>query len=614
METVVLNEETFTVSSPISVTINIFSFDKVLERSVSYTKKIVLPLSEQLILLIGNSQSYQSKSDIPYINIQAKYVSDGTEILNGIAQITSIKKQVEFNIFELPISFFDRIKGKKLYELQYLTNSSFHASDIDSFRTNTTGILCPVLDWGLMDELTLNSDFYLPSFSYREIIEEIFIYSGFSYEAEVFSDEYLNSIIIPFSNPELKYPAVFNQQWDFYVLKVSSDSSFTAEQIITYQGIVSEGSQGIFDAGLTGLQMPTLGVTGDYIQTTVTATLRFEATGSAGNSFYWRLILNRSSVESTLDEDLRTMVAGGLGGDVELSATVDLRDGDQVYVKYVPNSGTPTLTVSGGFGFIKAESTGKVFDNYMFFNYLLPDITMDEIISDFIKSFGIIITEERNNLLIRTLEDIIKDRSQAKDWTDKFDSQEELILSAPYSQENYFEYQDNTDEELGKGSISISDVKLSPESTLYTSIFGNAPYKTNLFVNTAFLNVYDADSVDRSDFANEPGLRRLVIREKKSSENLVTFDATLRGDYYVALFDQPDEDTSAGFDTILSLFYPSISEALNNYKGVKRYYNLNQIDINNKPIIIFDMDAYFLIKKIDFVKNKKSKVEMFKLP
>jgi hypothetical protein len=605
---IVIDDQIIQTDLVVAVNISGYDFNNLLQRKVSFTSTIKIVKNENSLKLLGLPANYQSKGNVVYTKVRAKYIQDGVQLIDGFIFVKKVSNQIELNIFDAPISFLNELKNYNLYQLQYLTDSAYSVPEI----TNTTGVLKPVISWGGSGPDFL-SPFDLPSFSYSEIINNIIDYLGYTKSGDIFDDPQFERLIIPYSRDRWEYPDELKKEWGFFVLKVSPNTAFTTATKISYQGMVSEGSFNPYNATNSMILIPTLGASGDFLEFELSASLRFEASGSVGNDFYFRLVLNRGMSETFLDEDLRTMTAPGLGGDVSLSATVELREGDEVYVKYYPNTGTPTITVPGGFGSFDGRHTGKVYDSFVFWNYLLPDLSFKDLFDDFIIRFALIIKEKNNELFFKSLQQIINDKHLAVDWTTKRAGEADINFVTNLTQINNFNYNDEVGNGLGKGFISVNNENLSLESDLVNSIFSNTDFRTLSITKRAYIPVFDVDATDRADFSGSPGLRLLYRRNRLTKESPFIPDANSQ----VAVFEHPSGETvGAGWGRFISRYYSAFELALNNYKEVTMFYNLDVNDMSGFDVhkLVFDNDAYYLVKQIsNFVPNRPTKVIMLKV-
>lgn len=485
----------------IATTIEPFNVKDLTKRSIKHTNLFKVPKTNYSLRTLGFLDNEYSQTDKPYKKLPAKAVQNGVEIIKGKAFIKQVNNYIEIAIFEDTVDLFDILPTLNLYELGILTDGPWNAAAMDAARAVTTGVFAPVVDYGKMNATNIANDFYLPSWFYKDIIVSLLESSGFSLSGNILSDDNFTRLFIPFSRDEWKYSKVFIDRYSVLAKGVNGTfAPISSSQKVSGAWTVTGATAGIWNNGFSMIEIPTVGASGDYLQYDINISLHFDSVGATGDEFRYQIIRNRSSVETVLAEKIFTKPgAPNLNADVELEATADLRDGDQVYLKYLRVTGTPTQTHTNVI--IDAKNTGKIFDNWVFFNYLLPDedqISTSGFVKDFYMRFGIIDKLVGNTLHLKTLEEIINDKAGAVDWTRKRKGQSNLDFDYDYAQENYFAYQDALKNNLGRGSISIDNNALNASLTLYNSPFENTDYKRNIFLNTAYLPVYDdAESVGR---------------------------------------------------------------------------------------------------------------------
>ena len=251
---------------------------------------------------------------------------------------------------------------------------------------------------------------------------------------------------------------------------------------------------------------------------------------------------------------------------------------------------------------------------------LLPPILCRDLLSDFFNRFGIIPKQIESTLYLKTIDEIISDRSGSVDWSSKLVNPDNYLIGyeTNYAQANYFSYQksvDVSDPNLGRGSIDIANTNLDNSLTLFESVFSNS--LTEVVVvgyNIAKIVVYDSASTGIDTFAEKPGLRLLTLRDR-TTEDAVTFDATPRTDYRVGYFVDPSQTKDTGFEYFIGQHYGGLERSLQKNKIIDKYFLLTDYDISifDPHLMIWDGNAYYIVNKIsNFVSGRVTKVELFK--
>lgn len=620
-----INEELIDLnpSAVIAKTIQVFDVKDITKRKVSHTNSFKVPPTKNNLRKLGYLDNVHSRTSVPYQTNPAKVIQNGIELINGTAFIKQTNGgDIEIAIFDSAIDLFDQIKGGSLSTLGFLDNGPFDDAGIDSYVTATSGIFSPAVDWGRMTDSLVEPDFYLPSFFYKEIILAILESTGLTLAGNILTNELFSSLIIPYSRENWIYPDEFIDEHSFIATAVPGTiPSYNAISSISAAWTFDDGqTPDFFDIATSHIKIPAFysGASPEFTEMNVTVRFSFLAFSLTGDAGKFELIHRRSGVDTVLDTYAFTMPgAPATNGDVVLSyENLNMANQDEVYLQYTPTTGTPTVEVED-YSY-EVVNTGKIFDSWVFFNYLLPTETMDEFIKDFFIRFGIIDKQIGNTLHLKTLEEIISDRAGAVDWSAKRvpeqNVKDNIDFDLGYGQENVFSYEDNTGDGLGNGSIDIANDSLDPSVDLFPSMFGNSEYINHDFINCALLPAFDVDSVTRADMSGI-GLRLLATRDRKSIEQSLGFGGSGRTDYQVGLFEQPNETTGAGFQRFIDAHYDRFGKSIQKLKIVTRYYRLSDMDVKSfdKHKMIYD-DGYFLVLKINnHISGKNTKVELLKV-
>src|SRR5690606_19116762 len=405
---------------------------------------------------------------------------------------------------------------------------------------------------------------------------------------------------VPYSLEKWEYPEKYLYDYSFVATAINGTIPpySTATVIPAAWTFNRPTTPDLFSTVSSKIKIPSAyaGVSSDFGQMNITVRFAFEASSVTGDAGKFEIIRNRASVETVLGVHNFSMPgAPVLISEAEIAVVnVDYRNDDEYYLKYTPTTGTPTVQLSD-FSY-EVVNTWKIFNDWVFFNYLLPDLSMFDLIKDFFLRFGIIDKKIGNTMHLKTLEEIINDRAGAVNWQGKRVSREDqnIDFSFGYSKENYFSPDDHIGDGTGIGSISIANEILTKEQTPYTSPFGNSGPFTFLFAPMAEIRVYDLTSTDITDFKDEPGLRIVYMRDRRSPEQAIGFGSSTTTSHRVGVFDQPNEPINAGFQYVLDTYYNRVGKSLQKIKAITRYYNLDHDDIENfdKHKMIYDGGYY----------------------
>jgi len=585
------------------------------KRFVNYTNQIKLLPTENNLILTGFANSERSQSSIPYSINNGKVIQNGIETIKNASIIlnSSNDDEISINIYETFYDFFAAIKGLNISDINPIANSAWEATDIDDARTNTSGIVSVVINWGIGSPI-YDVNYFLPCFHYHTIITSILQYTGLTLSGDILTDARFTDLVIPYPGEKFEY-------------KESEISGLDAMGTSPGQAVGSPSiAVGIlcqFSANYGNIVSNAYLATTDHINSTVYADIDVSSIiwGTATLTFA-RIIRLRGGSETTLATSSNIVNPAGSGSFTFNTGSILLEEGDQVYVKFFSDA-TITLTVAYAVdttSTLVVTSSTTVNRTNVNWNSLWPEIPCIDLVHDFFNRFSIIPKLIENTLYLKSIQDIIEDRAGAIDWSGKLvKSNPNISFGTTYAQENLFSYVDSelvNDKTLGEGSIDLDNSTIEVSNTVFTSLFENC--KTELVGNyyTANMQVFDATSADITDFINPPSLTLLTKRDKASAEGAITFYAVGRTDYKVGYFVDPSQSKDSGWEYFLGEFYSGLESALQKNKIVTKQYYLNELDIANYDPhkMVYDGEGYYIVNAIrNFIPGNITKVELFKV-
>lgn len=268
---------------------------------------------------------------------------------------------------------------------------------------------------------------------------------------------------------------------------------------------------------------------------------------------------------------------------------------------------------------------------------VLPEMTQIELITDFVVRHGLILSQYQNTITAKTFNEVIDDKANAVDWTEKRDYSivDKLAYKlTQFGQNNYFNYPKNdedAEENLGRGSFTTSNETVKRTSDLYNSIFSSTYTNPDLYgLEVADFSLYDYrdwDVIPEYVYSNlvetsSPGLRLLLVRTRRGGEpnpplvSPFVLASTPSSSIKVAYFEDSVESDTMDWDDFFTDHYSSLWTSLDKIKVVTRFYNLNQNDVLNfdpfKPI--FDDGSYFIVNEIkNYIPDQLTEVELLKI-
>lgn len=576
-------------------------------RNVSYTNSFKIPLTENNNLIFEYANQIQSETGIPYAQIPVRQIENGIEIIrNGYLQMTQADNSYNIFILSSGYGFFNQIEGKYLVDLDL--SALIADFDPDATMNTTTGVIFPVINYGDFDGSSMDANTNLPSTYYHTIINQIFEDAGYEKSGAIFSNaKYLN-LIIPYGRKNFLYDGKFSIPFEFSAI-TSGSQVFVNPVLNDNIDFVNETKESTYYNSGTGRFTNSNAVTiyGDWF-----ATLTYTFSGGIG--FTVQIRKNGATILATANGT----VAGGtivLDSRVSYPNGVTMQQTEYIEVIFTGTTGTVTITDGNFYNSIRSN-IAVVPGNAIDYGKLLPDVTQKEIITDFAVRFGLILEEKDGTVYCKSLDEIILDKANALDWTNKNVTRKDSISFTPleYAQNNYFDYS-NTDELIdkvfGRGNLAVSNANAQLDKSIFQSVFNNTATILVATVLAAKIPIYEA-STTRDIFDNEPGIRLLLVRDKYSYEPTINGETS----YKVAYFEDPNQTYTMDFNQFLEDAYYYFGLSLQKAKVPSREYLLTDIDISEFSFLypVFDKDSYFLVNTIkNYVSGKMTSVELFKI-
>jgi len=605
----------------VALTVQKIDVAAISRRSLSFTNSIRCPWTNTNRLIFGYADNEMSDTSIPYTSLNCKIVQNGVEIIASAKIIISSSESDSFNIviYENLIDLIDSIRNKVISDINPIASSSWLAPAIDTNRLNTSGIVSVILNWGKSGTI-YQYDYFLPCFYYHTFITSILESTGLTLSGAILTDSDFLKLVIPYPGEKFKYTQPYVAP---YAAKGSNSAAINLTQVLSGTRLITFDT---IDYG-TKLDAGTELYTFDgAVNCTVTAVIRVNAI-TWRSATYIKVQIYKNGSEVALyqinnpasDSFLQTITYNGdfVSGDV-------VKMNIQTDVGSVPNGADCTIVSGWTFTFTPTTDVPRVLVDW---NELWPKVKVMDLIQDFFNRFGIVPKQEDGVLYLKTIEEILLDRSGSLDWSDKLVNKENYTISfaTEYAQQNNFLYtkaEEVSDALAGAGSIDIANTNLQLSKDIFVSVFQNSISEFISYasddVMTVTIPVYDSTSTAIDEFVNKPGLKLITIRDYGDGTNfgIVTFDVTNRIDYFIAYFLDDSRAKDTGFQYFIDSYYNNFGLSLQKNKLVSKRFLLTDSDISSYDPhkMIWDGNSYYIVNKItNYVSGRISNVELFKV-
>lgn len=625
MITIIINDSAVDLfpETSVSITIQKINVAQLSARYLSRTNQFTIPRTPRNELILGIAGNPSVVSSIPYSLQPAKVVQNGIEVIQGAKAkvISATRTEYTIQILENLADIFTNVRGKYVSDLNPIPASAWDAAGIDTARTATSGIISAIMWWGKSGAL-YQVNYFLPCFFYSTIINKILQATGLTISGSVLSSSNYTDLVIAYPNESFVYPQSLIQ--DFYDVGSGSGGIGGSQWTLGFSNFFVNGTRGRWSSYYYPLTNPA------SVTATFSGTFNFTSiTWSAGttNGRYWmELIRTRSAVETSVgntDGTSNITYANTSGTITATFSGIDVRAGDTFNWRIRATATGGTLTSNNAV--VNTSNAVVVADTainraVVSWNTLWRQIDVMKLIEDFFNRFGIIPKQVGTTLFLKTIQEIIADRSNAVDWSSKRASSEySMSFDSGYAISNDFVYTDSelaNQPTLGKGSLVVSSA-IEAARTIFTSIFETCITSNDYnatFGNIAKIPVYGTTSTGIATFENTPSLSLLTLRAR-TTESAVTFNTLSRTDYKLAHFVDSVQTKDTGFSYFLGQYYGLFQSAIQSNKVIVRTYRLTELDVANYDphLMIYDEGYYIVNKIINFVPNQLTKVELFKV-
>lgn len=569
------------------------------DRQTNFSQKIKLPKTKKNQLAHKNLGTIGDTSRVPYQFNSAKLYNDNGELMisNGFYKVFADEGDFyDVAIYDGYISFVKAIENTTLQELDLSEANHFKtlANVLDSFNDLTVYkyILADYNGKAIYDTNKINIDYLVPSLPVSYIWNLIFEQYGFTYEGAIFDT-------FEYQNLWMTYPKGVSDQNLTPVEIYTNTFDNLNDQIINPDRLIANL--------IHGLPAPTSGsFLGNNIDFLVSEAGTYVFTSDLIVS---ALLQDEEGFQFSTNLPLSVYVNGVFSGDALITGEftfLQLEVGDLVRWVFNP-LGDQILDIdfiSGGIelGFL----TGQNID----FNETFLDFKTKDFIDEILNRFALTPFKDKytNNIKFLTLDEIIQ--NDVEDWSaeqGKFVrvTNEQYIYSG-FTQKNNFRYKyDQRESDYKDGFISINNVNIPDESTVFQSAF-YAPEKDLSNALPVTTNVYklwnkeikDDGSVKYKDLDKRFYLMRynnLIIDEVTIGSESLNTSALITAAPFESFF-------TLKFSEIVAEYYSNMGLILNDARLIKADVYLNDVDILNldfsRPKFIKQLLNYYLLNKV----------------
>lgn len=608
------------------------------------TNTFVVPFTDRNRRIFEYIENVGSQSSAPYNRLPAKLVQNGVEVFpKAYAAINSASDGYRIALYSGNVVWASLLQGKKIRDLNYYADAHvWNLANIQASHT-TPGLnyLYPRVAYG---SLISDPSSIRPWVYAKSILSKIFEEIGYTVTGDIFSDPRFDRMHIECSRLEqpnemrLAHAKVDEAAGYVDIIETASQSQrsylrfptevFDPQESFNPPGVIEEvttpDSQRFqYNYTETGTYNWEMYLVFEHVNAVLGTTV-YPSNNSPDYVIY------SSTTQYSPVPSLAYIPAGGFfkGGVPKLVKFTTYATQGQVEHLYIAPR-PPQLGVGGNSWAIRLSnesyirvtnsSTGEttVFGDLINPGLMLPDISQTDFVKSICMMFGVVPVPNLFNqsVELKFWNDLLKNRPNALDWSDKVDTNEPPEVSfrlSGWAQKNYFRYEptDNTPVEHGDGVIETTGTLLPAERDVIKLPFGATGTKN--LIPYIYRYVYDPDTFSYN-WENDDAPRVMVYEEDAGTFLGVS-------PYLRSYFRSEAGDTlPLGFnDNLLSEYYEPIRLILENPKVVRRSFFMTLTDISELdpfvPVFVRQDGAYYIVNKpVEWIEGQSTKVELIRM-
>lgn len=608
-------------SSKVSLNLSINELGNISTRNSNYSNTFTIPRTAKNEKAMDFAGTIGNISNIPYQLKRCRYLIGTTVIVADgyLKLIESNNDSYRLAIFDGIVDLSEKIKDKSVGELnltQY--NHTLTETIYTNSFSNKSGYVYAFANYGVEEPTFSNVyplEHQIPSLYVHTVINEIISQAGFTYEGDIFTDtDYLSLFVAPTNGYEIDLnPPILNE------LRRYSTNNIIVLETKPY---VQNDEPDTFISNHTFTLTQT---TGSGITLLNPNTLRADFDGRLQIDLSTAWNIQYGNINVRLKKNYQIVNSKYFSGDdfgTELSViSIPVSNGDVITMDIVATQ------AFNGFDFELAyESssslilTSVVGGQNIDFNTLYDELDQSSLLRDIMQRYGLIVLRDTpTNLKFVKMDDLLIDRTNAVDWTNKIISIEsESFDTNGYARNNKFVYKYETDVDIFDydGLMVIDNETLQDEKTIINSIFkirlvdyildGNLIYKLPIW------EVKKEDGVDVNKPRKiDPTLFKISPTNKSINFNVYNGTATnFTGLVPLLSFNNIE------YQHYVDNYYSNLNALFNNYKRLNVEVYLDLIDYNNldftKLVFLKQTGRYYYLNSVR-LNDIKSTAELIEI-
>ena len=623
-------------------------------RNSSFSNTIKIPITQNNKVAFDWSHLVNSSTDLPYKTLKATYIENGVELVsNGMAIINSIEDgYFNINILSGNSDLTELLGDKTIGELYGLDSFLWRRVDTIASNNRSKPYIYPIIDWRsdsdsfFIKDNIVKCNYLLPCLRIKDVFTKIENYINFSFTGPYIATKDHEDMVITPDYFEYENPPIIkatNGAGGLWKNTLQLPSYYPS-QIYVNPVQVNYPKLDTFDLGMAYTDAfhtyftPPSGVL-EYGALRFSSTIRIEWLANSSYQYTWQKDEKRLSVTAEIIDDLDNVICEINYIDNEFvklnhyrEVVVDIitpedypfsplrRYTIRIYVAAEQHPNMSSRLIVGQKKnttalFVFTQSKRIQLNQRIKYSDIFR-MKAKDVLKDILNLRGLII---QTNSYLRTIQinnfdDLIRNKSIAKDWSDKVVSISSLKYTfGKYAQKNYLKFKDSQtiEEDYGNSYFSILNKNLDIDKTA-VQIGHPATEQKFKYLGA---NIPKVAGLDIDQDWHKPQYRLLTLDSQYSSVIYMdkSFTTLVNAKIPFCKFES--------FTEITPKHYKVLNEILENTKVINATLKLNGKDVSELdfsiPIYLdvpeFSISNYFYINRINDYRKGLTNVELVRL-
>jgi hypothetical protein len=504
-------------SNKIAFNLRVASLADISTRNSSSSNSILIPRTGKNQRLLGMTGTMGNNSLVPYSSLRCDYIIQGTYIVvDGYLQIIeTLEDSYRIAIYDGIIDFAGLLGNKVISDLDFSPeNHILDFATVEASFGNLSGYIYAMGDFDKQELLNPNDmDSHGVSVFAHTIWDRIFTEAGLTYTGAFFSTADWKELVLPATRGITLVDSGATET------DIGTSNTDILSDNTDYGTYVVKNWQHTFSVDGYDANVTIDG--GGDLQINYTGTMNFnyavDYTLVDATRLRWVLKLNGAT---KVLFDLPTASTGTQTG----SVTIEVTSGDIVSIHLISDTLTPSGAPPAGYFTheftsdtslqIDTVSGGTLISVQ---DYMSTELKQKDFVKDILQRYGLIMLRERENpneYRFISMESLLEDRTNNRDWTDKLTKIRGERYQSGYAQNNLADYAYAS----GVVPYLTGTLAVANDNAPYEATIINAPYEVPELSTYSLSNIrlykipiweYDEDTVDYVNVETAPRLMRL---------------------------------------------------------------------------------------------------------